>query len=393
MRILLVISSFPPAYAYGGPAKVAYEISKELVKKGHEVTVYATDVYDARSRLRYDDNPIWVDGIEVYHFKNVSNELAHRNLATAPMMALALNRNIKDFDIVHLHEYLSFQAMLVHRYAKKHGVPYVLQAHGSLPRIIEKQRLKKLYDWVWGDDMVKDASKAIALTKTEAEQYKKMDVDEDKIEIVPNGIDLSKYDNLPKRGEFRGKYSIGDDEKIILYLGRIHKTKGIDLLVKAFADISKELNNVRLVLVGPDDGYRQSLEEHTQELKIGNKVLFTGFIANEEKMAAFVDADVFVTPSFLGFPVTFLEACACGTPIITTNKGDKLDWIHDKVGYVVEYDKDPLRDAIIKILSDEELRVRFGEEGKKLVREKLNWSGIVKKLENVYKHTQNGGGW
>ena len=89
-------------------------------------------------------------------------------------------------------------------------------------------------------------------------------------------------------------------------------------------------------------------------------------------------------PSFLGFPVTFLEACACGTPIITTNNGDTLDWIHGKVGYVVEYDKDQLRDAIYKVLSDEGLRKRFGEEGKKLMVKKFAWDNIVKEVENVY---------
>ena len=62
-------------------------------------------------------------------------------------------------------------------------------------------------------------------------------------------------------------------------------------------------------------------------------------MSEKEKITIFVDADVFVTPSFSGFPVTFLEACACSTPIITTNKGDELDWIHNKVGYVVEYNK------------------------------------------------------
>jgi len=155
--------------------------------------------------------------------------------------------------------------------------------------------------------------------------------------------------------------------------------------VKAFAETSKEIDNIRLVLVGPDDGYQSALEELIQTLKVDSKVLFTGFVSNEEKMEALVDADVFVTPSFSGFPVTFLEACACGTPIITTSNGDKLDWINDKVGYVVEYDKDQLRDAISKVLSDEGLKRRFGEEGRRLVREEFGWNDIVRKVEGLYK--------
>ena len=101
-------------------------------------------------------------------------------------------------------------------------------------------------------------------------------------------------------------------------------------------------------------------------------------------MVAYADADVFVTPSFSGFPITFLEACACGTPIITTNNGDKLDWIDDKVGYVVKYDKDQLRDAIFKVLSDDELRRRFGGGGKRLAKEEFGWDKIVKRVEDLY---------
>ena len=390
MRILQVISSFPPAYAYGGPAKVAYEISKELVKKGHEVTVYTTDVYDAHSRFKYNENPMWMDGIGVYHFRNVSNKLAHReNLATAPEMAIALNKNIKDFDIVHLHEYRSFQTMLIHHYAKKYRIPYVLQAHGSLPRIIEKQRLKKLYDWVWGNKILKDAYRVIALTKTEAMQCKVMGVDEDKIEIVPNGVNLSEYENLPEKWEFKRRYLMGDDEKVILYLGRIHKTKGLDLLVNTFAELSKKLKNVKLIIVGPDDGGSSTLKKRIDDLGINDRVLFTGPLYGMNKLKAYIDADVFVTPSFSGFPVTFLEACACGTPIIMTNNGDKLDWVHGKVGYVVEYDKDQLRDAIFEILSDEGLSRRFGEEGRRLVIKEFDWSEIVGGVENVYKRAQN----
>ena len=192
-------------------------------------------------------------------------------------------------------------------------------------------------------------------------------------------------DDLPERGEFKEKYSIRDDGRIILYFCRIHKIKGTDLLVKAFSDLIKDLDGVRLVLVGPDEGYPFAVEELIQELKMDNKVLFTGFVSNNEKMAALVDADVFVTPSVSGFPITFLEACACSTPIITTNNGDELNWIHDKVGYVVEYDKNQLRDALFEVLNDEGLRRRFRDEGRKLVKNESRWNTIVEQILNVYK--------
>ena len=387
MKILQVSNFFKPSWESGGPARVVYEISKKLIERGHEVTVYTTDGY--KSRLDVEKNkPVDVDGVKTYYFRNLSSYLTKKMLLPIPYyLPVVASREIKDFDVIHIHGYRNIPAVVARHYAQKYNIHYIIQPHGSVLPIFQKQGLKKFFGMLFGYRILRDASKVIALTKTEAEQYKKMGMDEDKIEIAPNGIDLSEYEKLPESGKFRRKYSIKDDEKIILYLGRLHKTKGIDLLVRAFAETSKELNNVRFVLVGPDDGYQSALAELIQSLKVDNKVLFTGFVSNEEKMAALVDADVFVTPSFSGFPVTFLEACACGTPIITTNNGDELDWIDDKVGYVVEYDKDQLRDAIYKVLSDDGLRVRLGVEGKRLVKEKFGWDGIVRELEGLYKIT------
>ena len=373
MKSLHVIPYFTPKR--GGDVNVCYNLSKRLVKCGHEVTIITTD-------FEFDEEYVKTnEEVNVIPFKCIAN---FGLFLYSPKMKKWTKDNIKNFDVVHLHDFRSYQNNVIHKYAKNYEIPYVLQAHGSVLPFFAKQRLKKLYDLFWGYKILRDASKVIALTKTEAEQYKKMGVDENKIKIVPNGIDPSEYNNLPEKGEFRRKCSIRNDEKIVLYVGRLHKSKGLDLLAKAFSDVSKELENIRFVLVGPDDGYQLALEGLIQALKIENKVLFTGFVTQDEKKKAFVDADVFVTPSFSGFPVTFLEACACGTPIITTNKGDKLDWIHDNVGYVVEYDKDRLRNAIFKVLSDYGLRKRFGERGKKLVMEEFDWDKIVKRVEDSY---------
>ncbi len=385
MRILQVISSFPPAYAYGGPARVAYGISKELVKRGHKLSVYMTDVYDSNSRFKYDENPFQMDGIKVYFFKNINNKLAHKNLAIAPTMAIALNKSVKDFDIVHLHEYRYFQAILVHHYAKKYGILYILQAHGSLPVDVPKQTLKKCTILCGGHNILRDAAKVIAVTQTEAEQYKSMGVSEDKIEIVPNGIDLAEFDNLPPKGEFRRKYGLSSEQKIILYLGRIHQTKGIDLLVKVFAEVIKELPNTKLVIVSPDDGYLPVLKKLIKELQIDEEVILVGPLCGKDKLEAYVDADVFATPSYYGFPVTFVEACVCGVPIITTQAEDRLDWLHGRAGFVVPYDKKQLQQAILYMLSDEKMGQEFGEKGKLLVREEFNWEKIAEQVEGMYR--------
>jgi glycosyltransferase involved in cell wall biosynthesis len=106
----------------------------------------------------------------------------------------------------------------------KYGIPYIMQAHGSVLPFFEKQNLKKLYDFIWGDKILDDATKLIAITNVEKDQYLKKGIPENKIVIIENGIDVSKYETLPERGKFKKRYGIASEKKIILYVGR--NTKG-----------------------------------------------------------------------------------------------------------------------------------------------------------------------
>jgi glycosyltransferase involved in cell wall biosynthesis len=374
MRILQVISYFTPRK--GGDVNVCCNISKQLAMRGHEVTVITTD-------LEFDNEyaeSIRKLGVKVIPFSCVANISM---FLMSPSIKNWLKANIYQYNVIHMHNFRSYQNNEVLHYAKKYNVPYVLQAHGSLP-YFAKQNLKKLYDFVWGNKILHNASRVIALHKTEADQYKKMGVVEEKIDVISNGIDLSEYESLPERGQFRNKYHIKDCEKIILYLGRIHKSKGIDLLIAAYSELFKDLKDSKLVIVGPDDGHLSELKNQTTELGIEDKVLFTGPLFNRDKLTAFVDADVFVTPKFSGLPVTFIEACACGLPIITTTEGDDIDWINNNVGFVVEYSVSSISQSIVKLLQDDKLQSRFGNKGKDLVRNELNWGRISKCFEELY---------
>ena len=380
-----VIPYFVPAWDYGGPVSSAYHLSKELVKRGHSVTVYTTDALDAKNRISEEEEII--NGIKVRRFKNLSNTIAYNhNVFLSPGMLSAARKEARSFDIIHMHEYRTFQNIFIHHYALKHHIPYILQARGSSPRTMTKQRLKQLYDIIWGFKLLKDAAKLIALVPMEAEQYKSMGASEDKIEIVPNGIDISEFENLPPRGEFRKKWGINDNQKMILYLGRIHKVKGLDLLAEAFAGLSRDLDNARLVVVGPDDGYLRALKELIKELKVEGKVLFTGPLYQKDKLQAYVDADVYVLPSVYEiFGITVLEALACGTPVVVTDRCGIADVINGQAGLVVPYDKEQLRHALLHTLGNDKLRREFGEKGKLLVCERFNWEKIVEQVEDLYK--------
>jgi len=384
MKILHVIEQFKPAWDSGGMARVCYEQTKRLIDRGHEVTVFTTDGYT--SRLPVEKNKsVDVDGVEVYYFRNISTSLIKIFGTTSPYYFPFIAKNkIKDFDVIHIHAHRTPLSVITSYYARKNKVPYIVQSHGSVLPFFAKQRLKNIYDSIWGYEILRNASKVIALTNTEVEQYKKMGVKSNIIKIVPNGIDLRMYENLPNPGSFRKKYRISDGEKIVLYVGRLHESKGIDLLIRAFSDILKKLSNAKLVIVGPDDSYKSKLVELIEMLNIKDKVLFTGFVSHTDKIEIFIDSDVFITPRFSGFPITFLEAIACGIPIITTENGDNLDWIDDKVGYVTDYNQNQLNNMIYKILEYDAVKKNFRLNAKKLLEEKFNYDVIIEGLEKIY---------
>ena len=392
MKILQVVPYFPPAYAFGGPVKVVYQISRELVKRGHEVVVYTTDAKDFCSRLNLE--PVkFIDGIRVYYFRNLTLVLVKKfKLFVTPQLFSHTKKEVGRFDVVHLHEYRTFQNIFVAHYAKKYEVPYVLQAHGSLPRIMAWPRLKWIYDVLFGYRLLRDASKVIALSHVEAKQYKAMGVPEEKIAVIPNGIDLSEYAKLPPKGNFKKKFNIPEEKTVILYLGRIHKTKGIDFLIKMYAHLIKKMNfkDAVLVIAGPNDGYLNEAKALANSLEVYNSTIFTGFISSEDKLRALVDATVFVTPSFYGFPMTFLEACAAGTPIVTTSLGDRLEWIDGRVGYVTQPTPNDLAEAIYRIISDDKLRRKLSRNCIRIVKSDFSIEKVVKKLEKVYEEIVEG---
>ena len=391
MKILQVVPYFPPAYGFGGPVYGAYQISRELARRGHEVTVYTSDARSSTERLNIE-SPKLDQGVRVYYFRNISIKLVKwSKLFIMPDMFPKSREEIKLFDIIHLHEYRTFQFNpLVHYYARKYGVPYILQIHGSLPRIMGKLRLKQVYDIFFGRVLLKDASKVIALNKTEVRQLKGLGLPEEKIATMPNGIDVEDYKDLPPKGSFRSRFSVDEDKKIILYIGRIHKIKGLDLLVKAYAYLlgKLKLRDTLLVIVGPDDGFLGELSQLLHSLKMDyDRVLFTGLLDERMKLEAYVDADVFVLPSrYEAFPYVILEAYACSKPVIASNVWSIPDIVlQGKTGLLFQKgNAKELGEAIAYILTHSDEAREMGREGRRLVEERFSLKRLVDSLETLY---------
>ena len=148
MNILQVYQVFNPNVA-SGAAKVACDVSRFLVKRGHKVVFYASDMEDWLTRGIHGDSI--VDAIMVRRFKTTWPILSGKlKIYFTPQLGTIPRDEIQKFDIIHLQGYISFQNIIIHHSAMKYGVPYVLQAHGSLPRIMAWQGLKWVYDLLFG---------------------------------------------------------------------------------------------------------------------------------------------------------------------------------------------------------------------------------------------------
>jgi len=404
VKILQLVLYFPPAWSYGGPVRVVYEISKELVKRGHEVTVFTTDVLDKKNRNDIDTNKMQLmEGIRVHYFRNISNRLAHdQSIFLTPKLYSHLRQFIREFDVVHLHEYYSIQSILTSYYCKKYKIPYILHAHGSLPPERGRSLRKKVFNKLVGKPILKYASRVIAISQYEKNQYLDSGIPEDKISVIPNGLQPQDFSALPSRSDFGKKYPVGDQDKVVLYLGQLMKLKAPDILLEAFYGLNKTLEHLKLVFVGPDRGFKNVLLEQVAKLNLGDKVIFTGLLTGRDKLAAYSRADVFALPSRSeGLSTVTLEAAACGLPVVISDRCGVPEVSRYNAGEIVRCNKDELKEALKRILTDSKLAQEMGQNGRRMVAEKFSWGTIVDSLLDEYKRAihwaapspQRGEGW
>lgn len=373
MKILQVLQFFSPVH--GGSAEAPYNLSRELVKRGHEVTIYTSDYkisHDYVSSL---------PGARVVPFKTWLT-LAKFNFT--PGMSKFAREDLKRYDVIHMHNYRTFQNIVAHHYALKYCVPYVLQAHGSLGTYFSRGGLKRAFDSAWGYRMLKDASCSLALSEPERDQYTGTHIPLKRVEIVSNGLHLDDFTRLPPTGIFRRKQGLASEDRVILYLGRVERNKGLDLLLKAFARLAGELPPAKLFIVGPDEGYAGKLKALAGELGVAAKVTFTGPLYGEHKLAAYVDADVFVLPSYYEiFGMAALEACACDIPVVVSDQCGVASIISRyKKGCVARCNVEAMTAAISGALASNSRNAESSNPPDIL--RAYDWSEVARRIEAIY---------
>lgn len=382
MRILQVIQYL--ASSYGGPATVCKDLSKALAKEGHEVVVYSTNLDYPRGYLDVKtDYPYLQDGYEIWYFKG------SQGYGFSFSLLNKLIQTMSSFDIVEIHGLYRFPQAIAAYVARLTNSPYVIRPHGSLDPFLYYQSrnywIKRLYERLVDFPNINSASALHFTAEDEYQLIKPL-----KLKpipwVIPLGLNVTDY-SFPNKGDFKHKLGLNREEKIILYLGRLHFKKGIDILIESFSLLSNERNDVKLVIAGPDnDGYIKVVKEWISKAGIQDKVIFTGLIEGNDKFSAFQDADVFLLPSYSeNFGITIVEAMLFESPVVISNKVNIWREIQDAgAGIVTNCNAYEVKSAMVKILGDSVFANTMGIAAKQLVLDRYNWEIIVPQLTRSY---------
>jgi glycosyltransferase involved in cell wall biosynthesis len=317
------------------------------------------------------------------------NEIAMINLSL--QLRHFLRKRVRDFDIVHIHGLYRFPPTYAAFHARQHGIPYVIRPHGSLdPYLYQRSDknlfLKRLWERLFDLPNLNAASAIHYTAEDERRLAGFLDLKAPSF-VVPNGVEWVPFERLPQPGGFRRSQGIGN-RPLMLFLGRLHVKKGLDLLVPAFARVRRQIPSALLALVGPasSPSYEKEILGWIREHNLSDAVIRVPFLQGDALLRAYVDADVFVLPSYTeNFGMTVVESLACETPVVISNRVN----IHDEItkaeaGLVTDCDSGQVAVAVIRLLRDEQLRGRMGANGRKLVQERFTWPRIVEDLTREY---------
>ncbi|MFA6322217.1 MAG: glycosyltransferase family 4 protein [Candidatus Buchananbacteria bacterium] len=380
MKIAILTSTFPP-YS-GGIGNVAAFNAKELVKLGHDVTVF-TPLYQPVAKETKDLKII-----------RIKPRFKYGNAAYVPK----LKKMLKGFDIIHLHYPFFGGAEVVwqkRRRWKKQGTKIVLHYHMDVVGSGLLKSIFSLHKVMLLGRMIKMADKVI-LTSFDYGQNsdlaKWLAKEPEKFVAVPNGVDTKKFFPMPKDSDLLKKYDLAQNEKVVLFVGgldKAHYFKGVEFLLEAMARLGQVGYGWRLIIVGGGD-LQEYYASIANQLRIHKKTIFTGRVGDQDLPKHYNLADVCILPSVdksEAFGLVLVEAMACGKPVIATNLAGVRSVVTDNInGLLVEpKNADDLANKINYILNNPAEAENFGRAGLIQARAKYDWQIIGNQLEAIYK--------
>jgi glycosyltransferase involved in cell wall biosynthesis len=373
MKILQIPVRFYPFV--GGVENYVYYLSKELVKKGHDVTVICANEPNTKKKET-------IDGIKVKRLSYVG-KIANTNIT--PKLPLEILK--EDFDILHTHLPTPWSADWSAIISKIKNSPLILTYHNDIVGDGFANYIAKFYNTTMIKLLLNKANKIIIYRPNYLEFSPYLKKYRHKTEVIPGGVDINMFKPL----------NIEKEENVLFFLSvldEFHKYKGLDYLLKAMKIVKKEIPDVKLI-VGGEGKLLDQYKKIVNSLDLKNNIKFIGFISHEKAVEYYNKCDLFATPSISakqeGFGMVLLEAMACGKPVVSTEIVGVADDIKERnAGRIVKpKNVNALADAIIEVLQDKEGAKRMGANGRRLVEERYEWKKIGEMMHKVYENILN----
>jgi len=378
LRILQVVASYYPAVRYGGPIRSVHGLSAALVRRGHEVHVYTTNV-DGPANLDVPvDRPVDLDGVRVHYFP----VRAPRRLFWSPALGRKLRAHIHTFDVVHLQAVFLWPMWAGARAAEHARIPFVMSPRGMLVGDLIKRKnrwVKTAWIQMVERHSLSRAAGVHVTAELEATELGALGLPMPPVAEIPNGVDFPDAYPPLEAGPFaflRRPYA--------LFLSRISWKKGLDRLITAWASIP----HVELIIAGNDEeNYLPALRQLAETHGVADRVRFVGPVSDTDKWALYENAAVFVLPSYSeNFGNVVAEAMAVGCPVVISPEVGISGLVRaGECGVVTACDPRDLASAINTLLADTARRGELARRARIVARERLSWAGVAAEMEQFYR--------
>lgn len=385
LRLLFVTPYYAPAWGFGGPPRVTWDLTRGLARRGHDVRVFTTDALDFHRRAtpRHES----FDGVAVTRYRNVSNQFVWRTKKFLPPELVGrVLADASSYDLVHVTETRTVPTAAGYLATRRGDLPLAISAHGSLPGSTGIRGLvKRAYDHALVEPMLREASLLLAQTTHEAELYLAHGGRPDAVRMLPLPVDLSDLGSEPgARQRFRAAHGISQSDRVVMFLGRLHYLKGVDILMEAVKGAHAVDSSVKLVVVGRDDGAWKGLAARFEEEFRNRTFQFVGPLYGRDRVDAYVGCDTFaITPRLWEeTSLSALEAAACGRPVVLTPQAEIPGLVEAGAGAMPELEPEAITTALLDTLARAE---EMGPAARALVEANHSVDAVVRQLEACYR--------
>ena len=378
MRVLHVSPYFPPAIPYGGPPASVLGLCQGLQRAGVDVEVVTTTANGESQLAASPAEGERYGGVPVRYVKAAFPRRFFGARVREPLAA-ALSRA----DVCHIHGVWNVPEWWASYLARARRLPYVVSPRGMLqPQAVQRGRWRKSVAYrLLERANLRGAALLHATSEQEADALRGLQLGVP-IAVVPNGVDLESAQGAP-RG-YRSRLGIPSDAFVVLYLGRMHRIKRIDLLADAFDEVRRTHASAHLVLAGHDEqgliaGLTRRLSTHSASVHV------LAAVSGQDKWALLRDADVTVLCSDSeSFGMTVVESLAAGVPAVVTRTCPWPEIETRDCGFWVEQNAQAIAAALRALADDPERRRRMGERATTFARERYGWDAIAPVMSRLY---------